>query len=360
MSAYERLLRPVLFRAYRGDAERIHERTLAMITLVGRNSFLRNAVAGILARHQQSVTVAGIRFPALVGLAAGMDKNGVGVAAWSALGFGHVELGSVTAHAQPGNDRPRIFRLPESKAVINRMGFNNAGAHALADRLEKAGVRRGNRAVGIPLGISIGKSKITPLAEATADYLTSFTVLAPYADYIAINVSSPNTPGLRTLQDSERLRGLTSTLISRARELEPANPVPIFVKLAPDLTEPALEQLLEVCTDKGVQGLIATNTTLSRDGVAYADLARSTEAGGLSGAPVAARARAVVAFLRARTTLPIIGVGGILTRDDGQAMLDAGADLLQVYTGYIYRGPALVTALNELTTQNDQALEETR
>ena len=346
---YRRALRPVLFRAYDGDAERIHERTLAMITKAGEVRPARAAAAVLCARHRTPVNIAGIRFPGLVGLAAGMDKNGAAIRSWAALGFGHAELGTVTAHAQPGNDRPRLFRLPESQAVINRMGFNNAGARALADRLSAAGVVRGNQAMGIPLGISIGKSKITPLAEAAEDYLTSLRLLAPYADYLAINVSSPNTPGLRTLQDGAALRQLISVLVGEAWRIGAGRPpVPIFVKLAPDLTEDALEEALAACTEEGVEGLIATNTTLARDGLHPADQAAAAEAGGLSGAPLATRARQVVAFLTTRTSLPVIGVGGIFTRDDGQAMLDAGARLLQVYTGYVYRGPALVSELNRL------------
>lgn len=378
MGSYERLLRPLLFRAGGGDPERVHEQTLAALAGLGRLPPARRAAGGWWARHRQPVEVAGIEFRGLVGLAAGMDKDGRAVAAWSSLGFGHVELGTVTARPQPGNDRPRLFRLPSSTALVNRMGFNNAGAQALADRLAAAGVRRGNEAVGLRVGISIGKTKTTPLEHAVEDYLTSFSLLAPYADYLAVNVSSPNTPGLRSLQDAPALRELTAALVGAAlrqaqgadRE-EPAaprpaqgaravphtgpepveGPLPIFVKIAPDLDEPALEQVIEVCLDTGVRGLIATNTTVSRDGLAYADLDRAREAGGLSGGPLADRSRAVVRFLRRHTDLPVIGVGGILTATDGRALLDAGADLLQVYTGFVYRGPRLIRDLNRLPTE---------
>jgi dihydroorotate dehydrogenase len=215
-------------------------------------------------------------------------------------------------------------------------------------RAVKMGVSRGNLAVGIPIGISIGKTKKVPLDEAVEDYLASLRTVARYADYLAINVSSPNTPGLRTLQDARALAELISALVNEAWRLAAgAVPVPIFVKLAPDLTEGALEELVGVCTEVGAEGLIATNTTLGRDGVS-ADQPLAAEAGGLSGAPLARRARQVVRFLADRTTLPIIGVGGIMSRDDGQAMLDAGASLLQIYTGYVYRGPALVADLNRL------------
>ncbi|WP_375432086.1 quinone-dependent dihydroorotate dehydrogenase [uncultured Friedmanniella sp.] len=345
---YEKVLRPLLFRCGGGDPERVHDTTLSLINFVGERPRLRSGVARLLAGHRDPVTVAGIDFPGRVGVAAGLDKNGLGLKAWGALGFGYAELGTVTAQGQPGNAAPRLFRLAEHGAILNRMGFNNLGAPALAARLAAAGVVRGNGAVGIPLGISLGKTRTTPLAEATTDYLSSFRLLAGYADYVAVNVSSPNTPGLRTLQDATALGELTSTLVAEADRLAGSSvPVPVFVKLAPDLSEDALEELLDVCLSTGVAGLIATNTTLARTGVEQHPYA--AEAGGLSGAPLAARTRAVVSFLTARTSLPVIGVGGIMSADDGRALLDAGAVLLQVYTGYIYGGPALVRDLNQLT-----------
>ena len=351
-AVYRRAVRPLLFSAYGGDAERVHEATLRAIATVGRVPPARAGLAALWTRNRTPVTMAGIEFPGVVGLAAGMDKNGIAVRTWGALGFGHVELGTVTAFGQPGNDRPRLFRLPQSRALVNRMGFNNRGAAALAVRLRAAGVARGNRAVGIPVGVSIGKTKFTPLGDATGDYLTSLRLLAPYADYLAVNVSSPNTPGLRSLQDADALAELLGALVAEARALSATDPpLPILVKLAPDLTEDALEQALDVAERAGAAGLIATNTTLSRDALHPADQAGGREAGGLSGAPLAARARAVVAFLAARTSLPVIGVGGILTRDDGQAMLDAGARLLQVYTGYVYGGPGLIADLNRLVPE---------
>ena len=353
---YRAILRPLLFRAYRGDAERIHERTLAAIARIGHSRSALAAVAALCARHRSPATVAGIQFPGVVGLAAGMDKDGLGIKTWGAIGFGHIELGTVTAQPQSGNDKPRLFRLPQSRAIINRMGFNNRGAQALADRLAAAGVARGNLAVGIPIGISIGKTMKVPLAEAAEDYLASFRTVARYADYVAINVSSPNTPGLRSLQDGETLADLISALATEAWRLAGgAPPVPILVKVAPDLTEDALEEVLQVCTEAGAEGLIATNTTVGRDGLS-ADQPLAAEAGGLSGAPLTAGARQVVRFLAERTTLPIIGVGGIMSRDDGQAMLDAGASLLQIYTGYVYSGPALVADLNRLTPDRTAVL----
>ncbi|MET0426735.1 MAG: quinone-dependent dihydroorotate dehydrogenase, partial [Actinoplanes sp.] len=236
-----------------------------------------------------------------------------------------------TAHAQPGNDKPRLFRLRDSEAIINRMGFNNAGAAALADRLRAA------PPLGVPLGISLGKSKVTPLADAVEDYLTSHRLLHPYADYIAVNVSSPNTPGLRTLQDKSAIADLLDALVG---------PKPVLVKIAPDLAEPAVAELLDVCLRHGAAGVIATNTTLARDGLAPADQPRSAEAGGLSGRPLTERARKVVQFVHNETDgrLPIIGVGGIMTADDASRLFDAGASLVQLYSGFIYRGPALVRA----------------
>jgi dihydroorotate dehydrogenase len=352
---YRRVLRPVLFAAYGADAERVHDATLHVLGKLGGIRQARAAMAAVCGEPGPRVMVAGIDFPGVVGLAAGMDKDGVALRAWAPLGFGHIELGTVTAHAQPGNERPRLFRLPQSRALVNRMGFNNAGAAALADQLAVAGVARGNRAVGIPVGVSIGKTKITPLAEATEDYLTSLRLLAPYADYLAVNVSSPNTPGLRSLQDADTLARLVAALVAEAGRISAPGPgVPILVKLAPDLTEDALEQALEVCEAAGAAGLVATNTTLAREHLHPDDQDRATEAGGLSGAPLTERARAVVTFLAKRTELPIIAVGGIMSRDDGQAMLDAGARLLQVYTGFVYSGPALVAELNRLVPHPPQ------
>ena len=331
MTAFERAVRPVLFRLGGGDAEKAHEFTLKRLAGVAKQPRL---LALLRSRYATSapVDVFGVRFANPVGLAAGMDKNGVALPAWPALGFGFVEVGTVTAHPQPGNDRPRLFRLRDSEAIINRMGFNNAGAAALAQRLETLGP------LGVPLGISLGKSKVTPLEEAVDNYLTSFQLLRPYADYIAVNVSSPNTPGLRTLQDKSALAALLGAL---------AGPTPVLVKIAPDLTDSAISELLEVCLSSGAAGLIATNTTLGRDGLAAADQPRAAEAGGLSGRPLTERARKVVHFVHKETAgaLPIIGVGGIVDPDDAARLFDAGAALVQLYTGFIYRGPALVKAV---------------
>ncbi len=342
---YRNAVRPALFASHGGDAEKIHEQ---MIDVLGRIPAPAAQAAAKVVRRGTPVEVAGITFPSRVGVAAGLDKNGIAARAWAGMGFGFAELGTVTAMPQPGNEKPRVFRARASEGVVNRMGFNNDGAQALADRLTGWGVRRGNQALGIPLGVSIGKNKVVELDGAIENYLASFDVLAPLADYVAVNVSSPNTPGLRKLQDGDQLRDLTRALVARAVELDAANPVPIFVKLAPDLETDALYEAIGVCELAGVSGLIATNTTLSRDGLAAADKALVDEAGGLSGAPLTNKALRVVERIVAHTELPVMGAGGIMTPGHAQAMFDAGAKLVQVYTGFIYNGPALVTGINAL------------
>ncbi|SDO27538.1 dihydroorotate oxidase A [Nakamurella panacisegetis] len=346
---YRKLARPVLFRLGRGDAEVAHHATLRALSAIGRSPAAFKGLSLLLARNQVPRTVFGVRFPSAVGLAAGMDKDGVAVRAWPALGFGFAELGTVTAKPQPGNDKPRLFRLKASEAIINRMGFNNRGAAALAATLAAAGP------VGIPLGISLGKSKVTPVEEAVGDYLTSLRAVHDHADYIAVNVSSPNTPGLRSLQERGPLAELLGALTGSARALAAGRtPLPVLVKIAPDLTDGAIAELLQVCHEQGVAGVIATNTTLSRDGIAGPDRDLADQAGGLSGAPLRRRALEVVRFVAGHTDLPVIGVGGISTPEHGMAMLDAGASLLQVYTGFIYSGPGLVTGLNQSIRLRDK------
>ena len=326
---YQHVLRRALFSLGGGDPEVAHERTVAALTRLGR---VRPLVAGLRRFYGTSTprTVFGIRFPGPVGLAAGMDKDGVALRGWPAFGFGFVEVGTVTRHAQPGNPRPRLYRLPASEAVINRMGFNNHGAAALASRL------RGLGPVGIPVGVSVGKTKVAD--DAVADYVASVSALWPYADYFAVNVSSPNTPGLRGLQDRSALDGLLSAVVPAASGR------PVLVKIAPDLSFSAVEDVLEVCHSRGVAGVIATNTTLSRDGLGDDPL--GAQAGGLSGRPLCERALEVVSFVAKQSSLPVVGVGGILSADDAVRMFDAGAALVQIYTGFIFRGPGLVRRIN--------------
>ncbi|NKE59517.1 quinone-dependent dihydroorotate dehydrogenase [Lentzea sp. PSKA42] len=319
---YKQVVRRALFGMHGGDAERVHETTL---TVMARLSPLAR-----FARNQNNPrTVFGVRFPNPVGLAAGLDKDGRALPAWAALGFGFVEVGTVTWHAQPGNPKPRLFRLREDEAIINRMGFNNAGAQALAAKLDKTTLKA-------PLGISLGKSKITPVEDAVQDYLNSLNALKNHGDYYAINVSSPNTPGLRSLQDKGALTELVQALTRTTDK-------PMLVKIAPDLTDDAIEEVIQVCVDNGIKGLIATNTTLSREGLKSA---HQSETGGLSGKPLTQRANDVVRFITKNSELPVIGVGGIATADDAKRMVDAGASLVQIYTGFIYEGPGLVSRIN--------------
>ncbi len=296
------------------------------------------------------VIAMGLTFPHVLGLAAGFDKNAVGIDALGALGFGHVEIGTVTAQAQPGNPTPRLFRLPADRAVVNRMGFNNDGAAAVAQRLAaraaNLGVEDGSSRDGGPvLGINIGKTKVVPdddVAAVLADYGTSTQLLAPYADYLVVNVSSPNTPGLRSLQAIDRLEPLLQH-VRRVADGVTTRRVPLLVKIAPDLADDDVCAVAELALAIELDGIIATNTTISRDGL-RSDPARVAEigAGGLSGAPLADRAEAVLRLLRDRVgpDLTLVGVGGITTPEQAQARLEAGADLLQAYTAFIYEGPA--------------------
>lgn len=328
------LARGGMFRSFGGDPEKIHEKMIDALSLLPASSRARTA---------NPVTVAGIEFPNRVGLAAGLDKDARAAGAWARFGFGFAELGTVTAMAQPGNDRPRLFRLPQSGAIINRMGFNNRGAAAMALRLETLGVFRGNRALGIPVGISIGKTRVAPIERATEDYLDSLELLAPHADYVAVNVSSPNTPGLRALQSAEDLAALVGALVAQAPDR-----LPVFVKLAPDLADDDVVSTVDAIEDVGAAGIIATNTTLARDGLDPAEEHLADEAGGLSGSPLTGRALRFVHGLATRTDLPIMGVGGIMSPADAGRMFDAGASLVQLYTGFIYEGPALVRGIHDL------------
>jgi dihydroorotate dehydrogenase len=284
-------------------------------------------------------TALGLRFESPFGLAAGFDKYGSGIRGLGQLGFGHVEVGTVTAHAQPGNPKPRLFRLVGDRAVINRMGFNNHGSAALVPKLQKARARR----VRPVIGVNIGKSRVTEVDDAIGDYLESTRLLAPLADYLAVNVSSPNTPGLRGLQELEKLRPLLVAV------RDAAGATPVLVKIAPDLVDAEAVAIAQLAVSLGLAGIIATNTTLSREALTTdAAVVEAAGAGGLSGAPLAARSLAMLRLIRA--TVPadfcVISVGGVETADDVQERLDAGATLVQGYTAFLYRGPFWAARIN--------------
>jgi dihydroorotate dehydrogenase len=339
---YRSLLRPILFRL---PAETAHELALHSLVLLNPKPLRR-----LLRRHSPAfgeLKRFGLNFSNPVGLAAGFDKDGVALRSLSALGFGFIEAGTVTYHPQPGNPRPRLFRLPKDQALINRAGFNNGGAAAFALRVAQ-------KRPDCILGVSIGKSKITPLEEATADYLASFDLVYPVADYIAINVSSPNTPQLRELQRADQLESLIASLQSRSAQLEKQHarqqPMPLLVKLAPDLEQHELEALVDVVDRLKVDGLIATNTTVSRSGLeTEAARIRDIGEGGLSGLPLRNRSTEMIAklYLLTKGRIPLIGVGGIFTAGDAWEKIAAGASLVQLYTGLIYGGPSIANKINE-------------
>ncbi len=334
---YEKIVRPVVFATT--DAEDAHHNAVQSLSILSKASALCRIMEHFAkASGTRPVEFAGLKFPNYVGLAAGMDKNAQFWRAASAFGFGHVEIGTVTAHAQPGNPKPRLFRYPEEEAIINRMGFNNFGAEVIAAILRKAGA---HAIRPIPLGVNIGKSKVTPLEHAVGDYVQSFNLLADFADYVTINVSSPNTPDLRKLQGSAYLPDLLKALKdadkTRSEKLGTRS-IPIFLKIAPDLTFPEIDTILASIAEFGIDGIVATNTTISRPfGMA------TNETGGLSGRPLRARSLEIVNYISRATAgkLPIIGVGGIFDSTDAARLLDAGAGLVQIYTGWVYRGPFL-------------------
>ena len=344
-AGYTGALRPALFRHAGGNPEVVHEQ---MIKVLGQlPSPVVAAMRAMLAPSDDPVQVSGITFPNPVGLAAGLDKDAKAARAWAGLGFGFAELGTVTPRPQPGNPSPRMFRLVEDHALINRMGFNNQGAASLALQLTLLGVASGNKKLGIPVGISIGRNRTTSNEDAVDDYCSALRTVAPVADYVAINVSSPNTPGLRALQSRESLEELFGVLDEARRDEHAVNPVPIWVKVAPELTWAELDDVIAAAEAANIGAIIATNTTLSRtraDGSPLSS-ANASETGGLSGAPLTVRALEVVRYLARHTDLPIIGSGGVMTPDDAVALRDAGASLVQVYTGFIYSGPALVRGI---------------
>ena len=318
MGLYDSLIRPALFSL---EPETAHNLGLWAISHGLVNQSLSES---------KPTTHFGVTFPNRLGLAAGFDKNGIAIGQWRKLGFGFVEVGTVTRHAQPGNPKPRLFRLPKDRAVINRMGFNNDGADALARRLEKANP-------GIPIGVNIGKSKVTPVEDAVYDFAYSFRLLAPMADYMVVNVSSPNTPGLRSLQNKEPLDRLLAELKSIDSQM------PLFVKIAPDLTLGQVDDVIEVVQKNKLTGIVATNTTLSREGLT----ADPHQDGGLSGAPLTLLSDGCLEYIRsqAHASLVLIGVGGIMCAEDANRKIELGADLVQTYTGWIYGGPNFVSEI---------------
>lgn len=337
-----RILRPLLFLL---SPERAHHVTFSLLEIAAKVPGMLALVGGRKPPANAAVEVMGLRFPSPVGLAAGMDKDAKHVEALSALGFGHIEIGTLTPVAQPGNEQPRLFRLPADRALINRMGFNNGGANAAVERLRK-------RKPGIIVGGNIGKNKLTPNERAIDDYVACFEALYPVVDYFVVNVSSPNTPGLRELQDKGPLLEILSRLKVMSQRSTGAKP--ILLKIAPDLTNAQLDDVCSVVKESGIAGVIATNTTISREGLLTSKAeVEAMGMGGLSGAPVRKRSTEVVSYLRGRLPKPvvIIGVGGIDSAASAMEKIEAGADLVQVYTGLIYEGPALVSRINEAYAQ---------
>lgn len=324
-------LRSLMFRL---PAETSHDLALDMIGAAGRLGLARRLLRPVA---PQPVEVMGLKFANPVGLAAGLDKNAVAVDGLGAMGFGFIEVGTVTPRPQPGNPRPRMFRLPQAQAIINRMGFNNQGVDALLERLQ------GVDYDGV-LGINIGKNAVTPVENAVDDYLTCLRKVYAYADYVTLNLSSPNTPGLRTLQYGDALKALLEPIKQAQLQLqqEHGRYVPLALKIAPDMNDEELRLVAHTLLEQGMDAVIATNTTLSRDAVQ--GLEHADEAGGLSGAPLTERSTEVVRTLADELAgrMPIIGVGGIFSGADAAAKIAAGASLVQLYSGFIYRGPELV------------------
>jgi len=336
---YRSLIRPVLFAQ---NSEKIHDRTLKALACASRHRLFTGLAAALYAAPELPVDLLGLKFPNPVGLAAGMDKLAQAVPIWPALGFGFSELGGVTWHPQPGNPPPRLFRAIKDQALVNSMGFNNPGAQALAATLaqwKQAGLWPSH-----PVGINLGKSKITPLPAAAQDYANSFRLLRPHADFFVVNVSSPNTSNLRQLQDKSALDEILAALQEIQKTPSPTPLRPILVKVAPDLSFSALDEILELASPRQIAGIVATNTTITRPQASDPHLQRVYAApGGLSGRPLRARSTEIVRHLHRQTrgALPIIGVGGIFNAADAWEKITAGASLVQIYTGMIYEGPAI-------------------
>ena len=338
---YERVARPVFFRL---DPETAHHLAIRCLQLSSLTPSIWRLVQ-TKADPKFSKDLFGLHFPNPVGLAAGFDKNAVALPAWEGLGFGFAEVGTITSIKQDGNPRPRIFRIAESEALINRLGFNNEGAERVGLRLEA--LKKSGRWPKIPIGINLGKAKIIPLEAAAEDYCRALRPLLPLGDYFVLNVSSPNTPGLRQLQERDAIQELFSAVRHEARGK------PILVKIAPDLDWRQMENVLETAENRGLAGVIATNTSIDHNAVS----AQFRTEGGLSGLPLRRRAMEVLQFVKQRSKLPVISVGGIMSADEALRRLDAGADLLQIYTGLIYRGPGLIRAILKRISVESNALE---
>ncbi len=337
---YKSLIRPLLFRM---DAEKAHYFTFSLLkkTLSIPGSRLIAKSLFHVSDNHLNRQVLGLSFPNPVGLAAGFDKDARMIDELAALGFGFVEIGTVTPKAQSGNDKPRLFRLVEDRAIINRMGFNNEGVDAAVRRLKKV-------KSDIIIGGNIGKNKVTPNEEAFSDYRICFEALHPYVHYFAVNVSSPNTPGLRSLQEKEPLKKILSGL--QELNLKKENAKPILLKIAPDLTDSQLDDIVEIVKESGIAGVIATNTTISRDNLRSSrEKIEHIGAGGLSGQPLTKRSTEVIRHLSRKSegAFPVIAVGGICSPQDALEKLEAGAALIQVYSGYIYEGPSLIKRINK-------------
>lgn len=325
-----RVIRPLLFSL---PAETSHNLTIRLLRgMQGTplETVLRDRYQ--VTDDRLAVDLFGQKFPRPVGVAAGFDKNGHVPRALAALGFGHVEIGGVTANQQAGNSRPRLFRLPADRAIINRMGFNNDGAETVAQRLAQ------QELPAVPVGVNLGKSKQTPMDEAATDYAKSYDRLAPYGDFFVVNVSSPNTPELRDLQAREPLERVLTTLLDRSE-------APLLVKLSPDLSTTGIEAAVDLAEELGLAGIVATNTTTDRPDSLRDD--KRTETGGLSGAPLEHRSTELVARIATQTDLPVIGVGGVFTAEDAYQKIRAGASLVQLYTGLIYRGPGIARSIHQ-------------
>lgn len=319
---------------------------MAMLSWASRHELVCDGMRSFLGAAQLPVELFGLRFPNPVGLAAGMDKNAEALPAWPAMGFGFTELGAATWHAQPGNPEPRVFRAIPEEAIVNRMGFNNLGAEAIAQRL--AEWKRSGHWPNQPVGMNLGKSKITPLEKAAEDYANSFQVLRPYLDFFVVNVSSPNTPNLRQLQDKAALNAILTALQEVQSSGPPGRQAPILVKVAPDVSFEALDEILELTGPRQVAGIVATNTTIARPPAEAPKSERIyAETGGLSGRPLRARSTEIIRHLYRQTggKLPIIGVGGIFDAADAWEKIAAGASLVQIYTGLVYEGPAICRSI---------------